>query len=82
MSTFSDAFMATGKHLGEVPMAILSIQGLTNGIGFFAFRLIRNAVQLPITDMTKGLPAAPYIRGAIDGLWDLALFSYGTRASM
>lgn len=77
MNNLSGAFSMTLNHLWNVPMQLLSTQGLADSTGFMVLALANNAISPVVKSAVSGLPAAPYLRAIVDGAVMKANFIYG-----
>lgn len=78
---FSNAFSTSLNHLWAVPGQLLSTKGLADSTGFMVLGVANQYIAAALKDALRGMPAAPWLRGIVDGAVMKANFVYGTATS-
>lgn len=81
VNNLSGAFSMTINHLWNVPMQLLTTQGLADSTGFMLLALANNTITPPLKNALKDVPFAPYVRAIVDGAVMKANFIYGGACS-
>ncbi len=81
MQNFYDAFSISLSALANVPMQLLSPKGLADSTGFMALGIANQYISSALKQALSGMPAAPWLRGIVDGAVMKANFVYGMSTS-